>query len=45
EWLAITEWSQSQLDDKTLSGVQAQLMALGLIKNQVPKEVILHLAK
>ncbi|MET7029082.1 substrate-binding domain-containing protein [Sediminicola luteus] len=41
EWLSITEWSQSQMDGKTLSGVQEQLKILGLIDKQVPKESIL----
>ena len=42
EWLSITEWSQSQMDGKTLSGVQEQLKVLGLIDNQVSKESILY---
>ncbi|MGY8915175.1 MAG: substrate-binding domain-containing protein [Flavobacteriales bacterium] len=43
EWLSITEWSQSQMDGKTLSGVQEQLKILGLIDEKVPKENLLHL--
>ncbi len=42
EWLSITEWSQSQMDGKTLSGVQEQLKVLGLIDKQVSKESILY---
>ncbi|ALM07008.1 ABC transporter substrate-binding protein [Sediminicola sp. YIK13] len=42
EWLSITEWSQSQMDDKTLSEVQEQLKVLGLIEKKVAKENILH---
>ncbi|MFT4831537.1 MAG: sulfonate transport system substrate-binding protein, partial [Psychroserpens sp.] len=45
QWLAITEWSQSQMDGKIMLGVQEQLMALGLINRQVPEEVLLHLEK
>ncbi|MEB8345343.1 substrate-binding domain-containing protein [Flavobacteriaceae bacterium KMM 6898] len=45
EWLAITEWSQSQMDGKIVLGVQEQLKALGLIDGKVSKEVLLHLEK
>ena len=38
EWLSITEWSQSQMEGKSLIGVQEQLMVLGLIDKKVPKE-------
>lgn len=42
EWLSITEWSQSQMDGKTLSRVQDQLKVLGLIDKQVSAETILQ---
>ncbi|WP_306568179.1 substrate-binding domain-containing protein [Flavobacterium lindanitolerans] len=31
EWLALTEWSQKTLDDKTLNNVQNQLLELSII--------------
>lgn len=45
EWLSITEWSQSQMEGKTLLGVQDQLKVLGLIDKQVSAEKILHFTK
>ncbi len=43
EWLAITHWSQEQLDEKTLGNVQDQLLKLELIENKFPANKLLHI--
>lgn len=35
EWLSLTEWSQKQLDEKTLNNVQNQLLELSIIDKKV----------
>src|SRR5690554_1868855 len=42
EWLKLTNWSQYQLDDKTLEKVQDQLLKLDLIQNKLPSDELLH---
>ncbi|RZS90662.1 substrate-binding domain-containing protein [Aquimarina brevivitae] len=41
EWLKITEWSQSQLDEHTLEEVQQKLLDLNIINTKVDKSRIL----
>lgn len=41
EWLTLTEWSQHQLQEKTLENVQGHLLKLGLIENTVEQKEIL----
>jgi ABC-type nitrate/sulfonate/bicarbonate transport system substrate-binding protein len=40
EWLKVTQWSQKQLDRKTLDKIQQQLFALNIIEKIVPYETI-----
>lgn len=40
EWLSITQWSQKQIDKKTLDKVQQQLFSLKIIEKIVPFEAI-----
>ncbi|MBU2996367.1 ABC transporter substrate-binding protein [Cellulophaga baltica] len=42
EWLSITRWSQSELDEKTLNKIQETLLNLNLIKTKVSPEGILY---
>lgn len=41
EWLTLTEWSQQQLQEKTLDNVQEHLLKLGLIEKTASKKEIL----
>ena len=40
EWLSLTQWSQKQLDKKTIEKVQNQLHTLNIIEKTVPYEMI-----
>ena len=40
EWLSLTQWSQKQLDKKTVEKVQNQLHSLNIIEKIVPYEAI-----
>ncbi|MFD2890629.1 substrate-binding domain-containing protein [Flavobacterium chuncheonense] len=40
EWLKVTQWSQKQMDRKTLDKIQHQLFALNIIEKIVPYETI-----
>lgn len=40
EWLSLTQWSQKQIDKKTLAKVQQQLHSLNIIEKTVPFETI-----
>ena len=40
EWLSLTNWSQKQIDKKTLDKVQEQLHTLNIIEKRVPFETI-----
>lgn len=40
EWLSLTNWSQKQIDKKTLEKVQEQLHTLNIIEKTVPFETI-----
>lgn len=40
EWLSLTNWSQKQLDKKTLEKIQNQLHTLNIIEKTVPFEAI-----
>lgn len=42
EWMTTTEWSQSQLSQETLAKVQATLLDLNLITNQLPSKDFLR---
>lgn len=42
EWLALTEWSSSQLSEQNLSSVQHTLMKLGLLKDKLPAKHFLY---
>ena len=42
EWLSITEWSQQNIDKKTLMNVQKQLFALNIIPEIVSYETLTH---
>ena len=35
EWLSLTEWSQSLIDEKTIASVQDQLLKVGIIKDKL----------
>ena len=41
EWLKLTNWSQKQLDKKTLDKIQNQLLSLQIIEKIVPYEMII----
>jgi len=41
EWLAITRWSQSQINETTLKKVQKQLLDLNLIKKEIPAKQLI----
>ncbi|WP_445717343.1 substrate-binding domain-containing protein [Flavobacterium sp.] len=41
EWLKLTNWSQKQLDKKTLDKIQNQLLSLQIIEKIVPDEMII----
>lgn len=41
-WLSLTSWSQNQLSQEALAGIQEQLRALDLIKEQLPADRILY---
>jgi len=40
EWLSLTQWSQHQLDKKTLDKIQNQLYTLNIIEKVAPYEMI-----
>ena len=42
EWLDITEWSQKNIDEKTLMNVQEQLFALNIIPEIVSYKTLTH---
>ncbi|MEP5341302.1 MAG: substrate-binding domain-containing protein [Algibacter sp.] len=42
EWLDITEWSQQNIDEKTLMNVQKQLFALNIIPEIVSYKTLTH---
>ncbi|MEP1488397.1 MAG: substrate-binding domain-containing protein [Algibacter sp.] len=42
EWLDITEWSQQNIDEKTLMNVQKQLFALNIISEIVSYKTLTH---
>jgi ABC-type nitrate/sulfonate/bicarbonate transport system substrate-binding protein len=42
EWLSLTHWSQSQIDEKTLDHVQNQLIAVDIIKEKLPYHDLIH---
>lgn len=43
EWLAMTRWSQSQLDGRIIDQVQDTLGSLGLIDKKLPQEALLKI--
>lgn len=42
EWMALTEWSATQLPEQTLESIQDTLMKLGLIEKKFPPKHFLH---
>ncbi|NJM80160.1 MAG: ABC transporter substrate-binding protein [Flavobacterium sp.] len=40
EWLSLTNWSQKQLDKKTVEKIQNQLYSLNIIEKTIPYEMI-----
>jgi ABC-type nitrate/sulfonate/bicarbonate transport system substrate-binding protein len=42
EWLSITRWSQTEIDEKTLNKIQETLLSLNLIKTKLSPEAILY---
>ncbi|MFD0797592.1 substrate-binding domain-containing protein [Maribacter chungangensis] len=42
EWMALTEWSSTQLSEPTLGNVQDTLIKLGLLKEKLPADNFLY---
>ncbi|MGY0392517.1 substrate-binding domain-containing protein [Bizionia sp. KMM 8389] len=42
EWLSLTEWSQSPMDEATINNIQEQLLALDIISETVPYDKLVH---
>ncbi|UPS91110.1 substrate-binding domain-containing protein [Bizionia sp. M204] len=42
EWLSLTEWSQSAIDEATINKIQKQLLALDIISKTVPFDRLVH---
>ncbi|WP_417237531.1 substrate-binding domain-containing protein [Bizionia sp.] len=42
EWLSLTEWSQSTIDEATINKIQKQLLALDIISKTVPFDRLVH---
>ncbi len=42
EWLSLTEWSQSAIDEATINKIQEQLLALDIISKTVPFDRLVH---
>ncbi|OBX24027.1 MULTISPECIES: substrate-binding domain-containing protein [Bizionia] len=42
EWLSLTEWSQSAIDEDTINNIQEQLLALDIISKTVPYDTLVH---
>lgn len=42
EWLSLTEWSQTAIDEETITNIQKQLLALDIIPKTVSYETLVH---
>ncbi len=42
KWLALTEWSQENIDSETINTIQDKLFALGIIDKKLPFDALVH---